>query len=127
MKKSGQWCFKLSFLLLLLVPATIGVSAASVVPTEPTVSGLGCPEPGSLTRTGTGSGWIAYSWSGPGGATGYQVYYVRLADSYTSSVMSTGSPAMNISGLAAGYYRFYFATVCADGTSDYVVIDDLIM
>jgi len=122
MKVTGQWCVKMSFLLLLLVSAaTSDLSAACIVPTEPEV---GCPTP-SVTRTGRGSGSISYSWGSSG--TSYQVYYVRLADGYTSSVMTTSSTSMTIPGLAPGYYRFYFATNCEGETSDYVITDDLII
>ncbi len=123
-RKSGQWCFQLCLFVALLVPGAIGLSAASSVPT---VAVVGCLEPGNLSRTGITSSSISFSWSGASGATGYQVYYLRMSDNTVSSVMTTGSTSMTISGLSPGAYRFYFATVCEEGTSDYIIMDDLII
>ncbi len=122
MKVTGQWCVKLSFLLLLLVSSASHVAATSIVPTEPED---GCPTPTSLSRTAVTSSSISFSWGSTG--TSYQVYYVRVADGYTSSVMTTSSTSMTIPGLTSGAYKFYFATVCEDGTSDYIIVEDLVM
>ena len=120
MKKGWQGCITLGLWLLLFLPVTIGVSAAPV-------SGITCPTPTGMSVTAKTSGSVSFAWNTMSGASGYQVYYVRLSDSSTSSVMTTGSPAITVSGLAPGTYRFYFATVCDSGTSDYVVIDETVI
>ncbi len=127
MKVSGQWCVKLSFLLLLMLPASIGVSVASVMPTTPVAAVMGCDDPSGITKTGQWSHGISFSWTGESGAIGYKVYYVRLSDNYTSSVITTGSTSISFSGLDKGDYHFFFATEFVDRTSDYVVVEDLIM
>lgn len=120
MKKGWQGCITLGLWLLLFLPTTSDVSAADAIR-------LTCPTPTGMSVTAKTSSSVSFAWNTMSGASGYQVYYVRLADSSTSSVMTTGSPAITVSGLAPGTYRFYFATVCDSGTSDYVVLDDIVI
>lgn len=68
----------------------------------------------NLQRTGPSQGNVSYSWNSVSGASGYKVYYVRLSDSYTSPVYTTGSTSMPFYGLASGTYRFFFAADCGE-------------
>lgn len=126
MKVTGQWCVKMSFLLLLLVPASIGVAVASVMPMAPATSITGCQDPGNLTVTARGTGSISFAWDGDSEATSYQVSYLRISDNATGS-MTTSSTTANLGGLTAGYYRFTFTVVYPDKTYVFIITDDLIM
>ncbi len=117
-ERGWQWGCKLYFLLALLVPVSVGVSAA------PTAAVATCTSP-SVSVTGKTSSSISFAWGAVGSS--YRVWYVRKLDGYTSSVTSTTSTSMTISGLSAGAYSFFFATVCDGLESDYAIVEDLIL
>lgn len=121
-KQRCQLFVKLSFLLLLLVPAAAGISSN----VTPVTTELACPTP-NVSKTGQGSGSVSFSWGPVSGAASYNVWYVRKDNNTNSSVFNTTAAAITFSGLDAGNYRFYFCTVCADGSSEYVVIDDVVI
>ena len=114
-------CIKLCLWLFLLLPVTTGVTAEPITPNG------SCSEPSGIAVTGKTSSAVSFAWFSVGGATSYQVYWVRLSDNTSSSVMTTSASAITVSGLSPGTYRFYFATVCAEGTSDYVVPDEVVI
>ncbi len=116
-KKS--WQFYLKAILLLLLPLTSGHAQT------PTVSAT-CTAP-TVSKTGQTANSVSFSWNAVSGATEYAVWYVRKEDNSTSSTSYTSSTSINFSGLPAGTYCFYFATVCGASTSDYIIQDDLIM
>lgn len=118
-KKSWQWCFKLCLVVLLSVPVTIGVNATATGP-------LTYQAP-SVTKTWQSNGSVSFAWGAVSEATGYEYWYVRRQNQYTSPVMSTGNTDITVSGLSSGTYKFYFRSVFEDGVSDYVIIDDLII
>lgn len=92
-----------------------------------TTNDLTCSEPTNITNTGSLAGTISFSWDGCSSCNGYEVKYVRLSDGYTSSLFSTTSASITLTGLASGEYAFYFRTVCGDGgVSGFIVIEDSI-
>lgn len=116
-KKS--WQLYLKIFLLFLVPVASGIAQTHSVEVT-------CIAP-TVSKTGQTAGSVSFSWDAVSGATEYVVWYVRKEDNYSSAVMHTSNTSINVSGLSTGTYIFYFATVCGGGTSDYVIIDDIIM
>ncbi|MCB0544124.1 MAG: fibronectin type III domain-containing protein [Saprospiraceae bacterium] len=86
---------------------------------------LTCPPPDVVVTDKT-SDSVTFSWSTFSGAT-YKAWYYRSEDSFTSSEVTTGSSSITFSDLPPGTYDFYFATVCGEEVSSYIVVDDLIM
>lgn len=119
-KKNWFTVLIMSLGLALLVPAGYGFSVRQAIrnvdcsPPDPSVSSQG-------------SGSITFTWEAKSGATSYQVYYFRAEDSYTSSPATTGSTSISFSHLPQGTYDFYFCTNCGGESSDYIILDDLIM
>lgn len=118
-KKHWQWCIQLCFLLALLVPVMIGVQATTTRPLN--------YEAPSVSQTGQTSSSASFDWNAVSEAIGYEVWYVRRQNNYTSPVMGTGDTDITVSGLTWGTYKFYFRAVFENGVSDYVIIDDLII
>lgn len=121
-KQRCQLLVKLSILLLLLVPAVPGISSN----VTPMATELVCPTP-NVSKTGQGSGSISFAWGPVSGAASYNMWYVRKDDNTSSSVFNTTANSIAYTGLNAGNYRFYFYTVCEDGSSEYVIIDETII
>lgn len=80
----------------------------------------------SVQCTANAQGSASYSWGAVSSATAYKVYYVRLADGYTSQVSTVSGTSHTFTGLASGTHRFFFAPVCGSGTLEYV-IDEIIV
>ena len=118
-KVARQGSFKLFLLALLLFPGVASFSAS------PGFSAVNCPIQG-VTKTEQSTGSVTYTWSAVSGASAYKVYFVRLSDNFTSSVLTTGSTSVTFSGLPAGGYRFYFAAVCGQEGLEYI-LDDVLM
>lgn len=118
-KKGFQWGYQLGFALLLLLPLTFGVSATlqkegrAYPPPQPSIVSLS-------------SGSVSFEWAPVSGATGYKVYYIRQESMLTSQEQSTDNKP-DFSGLPAGTYTFYFKSVFGSESSEYVVIDDLVI
>ncbi|MEI6410570.1 MAG: hypothetical protein WCR52_14365 [Bacteroidota bacterium] len=121
-KQGFQLVLKLTIVLLLLVPAVPGISSN----VTPVATELACPTP-NVSKTGQGSGSISFAWGPVSGAASYNVWYVRKDNNTSSAVFNTATNSFTFSGLEAGNYRFYFSTVCADGSSEYVIIDELVI
>ncbi len=118
-KKGFQWGYQLGFVLLLFLPLTFGVSATlqkegrAYPPPQPSIVSLS-------------SGSVSFEWAPVSGATGYKVYYIRQESMLTSQEQSTDNKP-DFSGLPAGTYTFYFKSVFGTESSEYVVIDDLVI
>lgn len=127
-RKSFKISFKhaLKLFALLLLPALTAFSAIPVLPAKTAVV-CTCTPP-SPVRTGQSAGSNTYSWSPVSGASKYAVWYVRKSDGYTSSIFQTTAMSFTFSGLSAGDYDFYFATVCGGAElSDYIIIEDVVI
>lgn len=111
--------------VLAMLPA---FSAFTTVPqlAEPKATMCTCETP-QVTKTGQAPGSITFAWSPVNGATAYQVWYVRKSDNHMSSPTNTTATSHTFSGLAAGYYTFYFVAVCGNESSGYVIIEDLVI
>ena len=86
-----------------------------------------CTPPSNGTVTAQTDSSASFSWDVVSGATAYQVWYVRQADSYTGPVSTVSAAAVTFNGLSAGRYVFYLATECGVEVSDFVVLEDLIL
>ncbi|MCU0391341.1 MAG: hypothetical protein MUE81_09510, partial [Thermoflexibacter sp.] len=47
------------------------------------------------------------------------------SDGYASPEWTTAATSFTFTGLTAGAYKFYFATVCGGDVSEFIVIDDV--
>lgn len=121
-----QFSNYLQLAVLAFLPALAAFTSAPVKPAV-TSAIFTCSAP-SPSRTGQSHGANTYAWSAVSGATQYAMFYVRKSDGFTSSVTYTTATSHTFSGLTAGNYAFYFATVC-DGAalSDYIIVDDMVI
>lgn len=119
-KKVWQRGGHICLFLLLMLPATISVSATRIH------SGDEYPPPiPSITSQGSGS--ISFAWDAVEGAISYRVSYYRKESSYSSSVTNTGSTNITYSGLSAGTYNFYFKSVFSGAQSSDYIIEDVVI
>ena len=118
-KKGLQWGYQLGFALLLFLPLTFGVSATLQK------EGMTYPPP-EPSIVGQSSGSVSFEWAPVSGATGYKVYYFRQEAMFTGPEQSTDNKP-EFSGLPAGTYTFYFKSVFGSESSEYVIIDDLVI
>ncbi len=84
-----------------------------------------CDTPTNVRRTSSTATSITYSWDAVSGATGYNVKYLRLSDSYQSPEWTTTATSYTFTNLTAGAYKFYFATDCGGEVSEFIVIEDV--
>ena len=120
-EQAWQYGFKLCFLFALMIPVTAGVSAT---PTVPEIC-LTCQVP-SVSKTGQTSKSVSFDWNAVSGATTYVVWCTNKTTN-NSWAVNTGNTSIDFPGLAPGTYKFEFGTVCGEESSEFVVIDDLIM
>lgn len=85
-----------------------------------------CPEP-SPVLSSQSSNSVVFGWTAIGGADGYEVYYTRAEDNYSSSVIFTTQSSVGYNNLPAGTYRFHFRTICDGGVSGYIITEEMIM
>ncbi len=84
-----------------------------------------CDVPANVSVSSQASGSISYDWDDcTGGCVEYEVWYVRLADNYRSSIRTATSSNTSFTGLLDGDYEFYFRTVCGGSVSSTIVIED---
>lgn len=86
-----------------------------------------CGTPGSPTVTNQSLTSISLAWTPASGAAGYEVWYVRTNDSYTSSVSTVSSTSITYTGLTSGTYKFYFRSNCGEEKSEIIVLEDMII
>lgn len=115
-----QGWLKVFILMLFLLPGVASFSASPVLQVS------SCPIQ-NLTQTEQSTGSVSYAWNPVSGASAYKVYFVRLSDNFTSSVITTGSTSITLSGLSAGNYHVYIAAVCGQESLDYIIVDVLMM
>lgn len=77
-----------------------------------------------VTVTGKSSGAISFAWGPVAGANNYTVRYVRRENGQTGEFNTSGT-SINISGLSAGTYTFYFTVAGDPGNSEFVIIEDI--
>ncbi|MEK7257505.1 MAG: hypothetical protein AAB316_22310 [Bacteroidota bacterium] len=85
-----------------------------------------CAAPSNVTKIGQSSSSISYTWLGAQEATGYVVKYVRLSDGYQSQEQQIGQANHTFTGLSSGRHFFYFATICGQTVTEFVVTEDII-
>ncbi len=59
-------------------------------------------------------------------SSGYTLKYVRQSDGYASPEYATSGTSYTFSGLSAGNYVFYVATICGDEKSSFIGVEDLV-
>ncbi len=110
---------QICLLVLLLLPAGVGLSASSLHITS--------GEP-AVTLASQTSNSATFSWAAVAEASSYQSYYVRAENGYTSGVVGTTATSLTHSGLVSGTYKFYFRSVLKDGSySSYIIIDEIVI
>lgn len=119
-KKNGLTSFIVIFALALLTAATSGFIV------RPAAGDVSCAPP-QATVSDQSSGSVTFTWEAQASAISYQVYYTREEDNYTSSPVTTGNTYISFTNLPSGTYDFYFRTNCDRESSDYIILDDLIM
>ncbi|MEI6412004.1 MAG: fibronectin type III domain-containing protein [Bacteroidota bacterium] len=118
-KKAGQIFFNIFLITLFLGSGATAFSA----PGKQIIAQKPCTAM-DVTVTGKSSGAISFAWGPVAGANTYNVRYVRKENGQ-SGLLSTSGTAINISGLSAGTYTFYFTVAGDPGNSEYVIIEDV--
>jgi hypothetical protein len=93
---------------------------------RPSTESCNCPSVTPVLKVGEAPGTIVISWTGHEEADEYKVWYVRVADGYTSEYLYTENESYTFSGLSAGLHIFKVAAVCGNATSPIVGIQDII-
>ncbi|MEO1259846.1 MAG: hypothetical protein AAFZ15_13720 [Bacteroidota bacterium] len=107
-------------LTILLVPA-LAVPNQAWAPTKV----QNCDPPGNITKTGSGSGSISFSWDSLDGAVDFKLRYVF--NGQASSLISVSGNTYTFSGLSTGDHTFEFYTNCGNGnTSGIIIMDEII-
>ncbi len=82
----------------------------------------GCEPPGGVTASNITSNSARISWTAVSGASSYSLQY-RRAGTNRWRTKSTTATAVKLKNLLPNTsYEYQVATVCADGTSDYSVV-----
>jgi hypothetical protein len=92
-----------------------------------TTAACSCSTPTNVAKTFQSTSSVAFTWDAAAGATAYEIWYVRQADSYTSTPLTVTSTTASFSGLPTGRYVFYFRTVCGNEKSEIIIFEDIIM
>jgi hypothetical protein len=116
-----------SVLLAVVLLATTLTQPLSAFSANPGAIACTCDPPFDLSIAGISSNDVSFSWSSNEQGASYKVWYYREEDNFTSTERITGNLHIEYTGLPAGTYTFYFATVCEGGTSQSIIVDDLIM
>ena len=121
--KVTVWCAQLVLALFIFVATPAGANVAS--PTPPQVS-LTCPGP-SVWQSGQGNKSVSFAWLAVSGADGYRVYFYNKTTNEYSPTYNVGSANFTASNLETGTYTFYFATVCGEEVSEFVIVDYVVV
>jgi hypothetical protein len=106
---------------LLLLPATIGISATNLHSASENL-------PPEVSLTSQSGNSVSFGWAAVEGAVLYQAYYVKVENNYSSPQNNTGSTGITFSNLSPGTYKFFFRSVFdRSQTSDYVIIEDIVI
>jgi hypothetical protein len=103
-----------------------GKAKWTIIEPNPIVPESTCPGP-QISLTSQSSGAASFSWNAVSGATEYVVFYIRHGDNYTSPLNYIQSTSFVYSDLPSGKYNFCFATVCGNGLSQIIIIEDLVI
>lgn len=69
---------------------------------------------------------ISFTWDAQSPGLQYKLWYVRQEDGATAGYFFTYDGDYTFSGLSSGHYTFYFQTLCGEGASGYIGIEDII-
>lgn len=121
--KVTVWCAQLVLALFIFVATPAGANVAS--PTPPQVS-LTCPGP-NVWQSGQGNKSVSFAWLAVSGADGYRVYFYNKTTNEYSPTYNVGDTNFTALNLADGTYAFYFATVCDEDVSEFVIQDNVVI
>lgn len=110
--------------LLLALLAQVFQSYSS--PVQPETECL-CMDPYNLDITNQGSGAISFSWNAAGSPDGFEVWYYRREDHYTSQPVPTTNLYHTFTGLPAGTYTVHVKAVCEAQYSGEIIWVDIIL
>lgn len=65
-------------------------------------------------------------WNGDTVADGYILKYLRVADGYVSTEVSTSSQSYVFTDLDTGSYKFYVAATCNGTRTAFIVTEDIV-
>lgn len=122
--KLKNGCARLAIIGLLLTTVSLQATTAPVANER---HDCACGTVGNIVKTGQTSNTISFSWDDVSGATGYEVWYVRVADNYTSTPAVITNTGFTFSGLSAGRYVFYITTKCGGEQSEIMVLEDIMV
>lgn len=88
--------------------------------------GCGCLPVTNFQKSGESSGSISLTWSSSQGATGYKIWYTRLEDQYASNYFYPSGTTFSLTALPTGHYIFYLTALCAETSSEWVGVEDVI-
>lgn len=83
-----------------------------------------CPQL-SVSVEGVGVGTASFDVLSGSGSVQY--YFVRKENALPGTIRSAGNGALEVNGLPAGTYIFYFRSVCNGGPSEWFKTEDLII
>ncbi len=84
-------------------------------------------DPYNLDITNQGSGAISLTWSAAGSPDGYEVWYYRREDHYTSQPVQTTNLYHTFTGLPTGTYDVHVKAVCGAQGSGGIIWVDIIL
>ena len=105
---------------------TVSLHANSFPLISPIVE-CSCTAPSNARVTSQTQSTISLAWDPALSATGYEIWYYRASDGYSSSVTSVSGTSTSFSSLSAGVYTFYIRTNCGGTYSGYIVIEEILM
>lgn len=85
-----------------------------------------CPTVTNVQGSTSIQGTYSLSWNAVPSAIEYKVWYVRHSDGYTSAEFATLSSGWVFPSLTSGTHTFYIKSVCENGTTNFIGVEDLI-
>lgn len=121
--KVTVWCIQLVLALFIFVATPVG---ANVILQTPPQMALTCPGP-NVWQSSQGSRSVSFAWFAVSGADSYRVYYYNKTTNEYSPTYNVGGANFTASNLEEGTYAFYFATVCDEEVSEFVIQDNVVI
>lgn len=117
-----QFKFALAFGLMWVCTPTIFAVPQPMTTTF--AQSFTCPQP-SISVKGVGVGTANFEVLSGGGSVQY--FFVCKESALSSATQTVGNGSLELSGLPAGTYIFYFKSVCSGEQSDWFKTEDLII
>ena len=108
------------FVLLFILPL-----AFAFQPSQNTTSAE-CGAPENVKEIASTDTSYSFEWNAVDGAAGYQVYYTRAEDDFTSEKTAVTTTSHTFKDLSPGTYTFFFATDCGGKVSKVAVVESVL-